>query len=335
MTFRFESPWLLALLILPLILAILPLITQRRNRPASLRYADIRFAVQAGRSWRVLAQPILPIVRLLVMSLIILAAARPQLGQAQEVIKGEGVNIVLALDISGSMASLDFEPQNRLVAAKKVIADFVEERSYDRVGLVVFAANAFNQSPPTIDHPVLLRLLEQVQLASDLKIQDGTAIGLGLANAANMLKDSQVDSRVLILLTDGVNNAGQIDPMTAAEAAKSLDIKVYTIGMGKTGQVPMPAHNIFGQPTVIYQESVIDEETLQEIADVTGGLYFRAEDLTDLQQVYDEINELEKTEIEVTTYSTYQELALWLMTPALFLLLIELLLRKTVLRKIP
>jgi len=335
MSFRFESPWLLALLVVPVILGLMPFILKKRSRPGSLQYADISLARQAGRSWRVLAQPVLPILRLLSMALVIIALARPQSGQAREVVHGDGVDIALALDISGSMSSLDFQPQNRLEAAKQVIADFVKQRSYDRLGLVVFASNAFSQSPPTIDHAVLLRLLEQVKLAPELKIQDGTAIGLGLANAANMLKDSQVKSKIVILLTDGVNNAGQIDPMTAAEAAKSLGLKVYTIGMGKQGQVPVPSVDVFGQQTIVYQESTIDEETLKKIADLTGGKYFRAEDLNALQQIYDEINQLEKSRIEVQIYTSYQELALWLLIPALLLFLSELILRQTLLRRIP
>jgi len=333
--YQFQSPWVLGLLIIPLVLAILPLLSRRYSRPATLRYADISFAAQAGQSWRVWAQPLLPVVRMLALALVIVALARPQQGQAHEIIKGEGVDIALALDISGSMASLDFEPENRLLTAKRVIDEFVSQRGYDRIGLVVFAANAFNQSPPTIDHRVLSRVLNEVNLASALGIPDGTAIGLGLANAANMLKESDVKSKVVILLTDGVNNAGEIDPLTAAEAAKTLGIKVYTIGMGKQGQVPFPSQDFFGREVIVYQESDLDEEILQQIAETTGGKFYRAEDTTQLQQVYDEINSLEKSEIEVQTFATYKELALWFLFPALVLLMFEMLLRQTVLRKIP
>jgi len=268
------------------------------------------------------------------IALIIIALARPQTGQAREIIHGEGVSIALAVDISGSMASLDFQPQNRLEAAKTVIADFVQERPYDQIGLVVFANDAFSQSPPTVDHNVLLRLLDRTKLATALGIQDGTAIGMGLANAGNMLKDAE-GSKVVILLTDGVNNAGQIDPITAAEAAKSLGIKVYTIGMGKTGQVPVPVQDAFGREQVVYQESAIDEATLQQIADATGGIYYRAEDTSGLQKIYDEINALETSEVEIENYTRYRELAGWLLLPALLLLLLELAFRKTVFRKLP
>jgi Ca-activated chloride channel family protein len=275
------------------------------------------------------------LLRLAIIALVIVALARPQTGQAREIITGEGVDIALAVDISGSMASLDFEPENRLEAAKRVIADFVQERPYDQIGLVVFANSAFSQSPPTVDHNVLLRLLNRVELATDLGIEDGTAIGMGLANAGNMLKDSDAKSRVAILLTDGVNNAGQIDPITAAEAAESLGIKVYTIGMGRPGQVPVRVTDAFGREQVVYQESVLDEATLQEIADATGGRYFRAEDTTSLKQIYDEISALEQSQIEIESYTRYQELAAWLLVPALIVLLSEIVLRKTAFRKLP
>ncbi len=204
-------------------------------------------------------RPLLTVGRLLALALLIIGLARPQLAQAKEIVHGEGVDIVIAQDISGSMASLDFQPQNRLEAAKAVVDDFISRRTYDRIGLVVFAHEAFSQSPMTTDHAVLNRLLKQVQLAPDLRVQDGTAIGLGLANAANMLKDSKAKSRVVILLTDGANNAGEIAPETAAEAAQALGIKVYTIGMGRTGQVPVPVDSLFGGKEIVYHESDLDE----------------------------------------------------------------------------
>jgi Ca-activated chloride channel family protein len=335
MIFRLEAPWLLSLLVLVPVLAVWPLVIRRQWRPAGLRFADTSLVANLTRSWRLYLRPMLPMLRLLAIALIILAAARPQTGQAREVIKGEGVDIALALDISGSMASLDFEPQNRLEAAKEVISDFVLERQYDQVGLVVFARNAFSQCPPTVDHNVLLRLLKQTDLATDVGVEDGTAIGMGLANAANMLKDSEAKSKVVILLTDGVNNAGQIDPLTAAEAVQTLGIKVYTIGMGRPGQVPVPIVDALGRNDVTYQESTLDEETLQAIASATGGLYFRAEDTAGLKQIYDEINTLEKSQVEVHTYTRYKELAVWLLFPALLIFLLEMLLRQTVFRRTP
>jgi len=335
MIFRFESPWILSLLLLLPLLAAWPYLIKSWSRPSALRYADVKLAAKSVGSWRLLGQPILSLLRVAIIGLIIVGLARPQTGQAREIISGEGVDIALALDISGSMASLDFEPQNRLEAAKQVIGNFVQERPYDQIGLVVFASDAFSQSPPTVDHNVLQRLLNRTQLATDLGIEDGTAIGMGLANAGNMLKDSQAKSKVVILLTDGVNNAGKIDPVTAAEAAESLGIKVYTIGMGRPGQVPVPVQDMFGRQQIVYQESALDEATLQEIAEATGGRYFRAEDTVGLEQIYDEINSLEQTHIEQESYTRYHELAVWLLVPALLFFLAEIILRKTVFRKLP
>jgi len=317
-------------------LAALTLTTWKRHKPASLRYADVRLASPryAVLSWKVIARRLLPLARLFALALMIVGLSRPQIVNAQQVVKGEGVDISLAIDISGSMASLDIEPNNRLDAAKLVIEDFVEQRPYDRIGMTVFASEAFSQSPLTIDHNVVTRLLERLDLAPELGIDDGTAIGLGLANAANMLKDSQADSRVVILLTDGVNNAGQIDPITAAEAANALGIKVYTIGMGRPGQVPIPQQTLFGEQ-VVMAESQLDEVTLQQIAEITGGKFFRAYDTNELTQVYDEINRLEKSEVEIQTFHHYQELIVFLLVPAIMILLAEIVLRKTILRQIP
>ena len=335
MIFRFESPWFLSLLLLLPVLAAWPVLARRWARPAGLRYADVRRAITARRSWRVTARPMLNMARIVALAFIIVAVARPQTGQAREIVKGEGVDIALALDISGSMASLDFEPQNRLEAAKVVISDFVQGRPYDQIGLVVFASNAFSQSPPTTDHNVLLRLLERTELATDLGIDDGTAIGMGLANAGNMLKDSDAKSKVIILLTDGVNNAGEIDPLTAADAAEALGLRVYTIGMGRPGEVPVPTVDLFGREQIVYQESVLDEATLQEIAARTGGWYYRAQDTSALKEIYDEINSLEKSQVEVERFTRYQELMGWFLIPALALVASEMALRKTVFRKLP
>lgn len=334
MTFRFAAPWLLLLLLAIPILATMPFWAGHRKRPSGLRYADVRLARTKAVSWRLALRRLLPLWRWLGLALLIVALARPQFVEAQQIIRGEGVDIALALDISGSMSSLDFEPQNRLQAAKEVIDSFIGERPYDRIGLVVFASNAFTQSPLTIDHAVLSRLLENVDLAPNLGIEDGTAIGLGLANAANMLKDSEAESKVIILLTDGVNNSGQIDPLTAAEAAKTLGIRVYTVGAGRSGQVPVPQEGLFGTQ-IVYQESVLDEETLRQIADITGGLYYRAKDTEGLRLIYDEINSLEKSDIEIRVFNRYQELAAWVLLPGLLLLLMETVLRQTIFRKIP
>jgi Ca-activated chloride channel family protein len=280
-------------------------------------------------------RPILTGLRLITLTLVILALARPQIVQGRETITGEGVEIALALDMSGSMASLDFEPNNRLEAAKDVINDFIQQRPYDKIGLVVFASEAFSQSPLTLDHNMVTRSLGQIELATDLGIEDGTAIGLGIASAANMLVNSDAESKVIVLLTDGVNNAGQIDPLTAAEAAKALGIKVYTIGAARPGQVPVPVPSIFGGTEIVYQESTLDEETLRQVADITGGQYFRAEDTAGLKSIYDEINTLEKSQVEVQVFNQYTELVALLLLPALVILLFEMILRRTIFRRIP
>jgi len=273
-------------------------------------------------------------LRVVVLVLLVIAVARPQLSRQREVIRGRGVDIVLALDISGSMASLDFEPQNRLEAAKEVIDGFIAEREYDRIGLVVFARDAFSQSPPTFDYDTLRRLLGEIELVTDLGIEDGTAIGQGTAQAAAMLQDSDAKSRVIILLTDGANNAGQIDPLTAGQAAASLGIKVYTIGMGRPGMVPFPVDSLFGSRTRMI-ESDLDEETLQQIADTTGALYFRATDAEGLRNIYEQINQMERSDVDVQVFTRYKELTAWVLLPALALLCLEWLLRRTIFRSLP
>lgn len=330
MIWRFASPWLLILLVAPLSLALLPWLAYRLTRPATLQYSDVRLTTPLSPSLRQRGRFILPVLRLLALALLIVGLARPQSGSSREVITGEGIDIAIVLDISGSMASLDFEP-NRLGAAKRVIRDFIKERQYDRIGLVIFATEAFSQVPPTLDYTVLERVLDETQVSWDIRLDSGTAIGLGLANGANMLRDSDADSRVIVLLTDGANNSGQIDPLTAAEIAKALNIRVYTIGAARPGPAALP----FPDGRIEYRDSEIDEETLRKIADITGGLYFRAEDAQGLRQIYDTINELERSKVEVRTFTRYRELAVWFILPAALLLALEILLHRTIFRTIP
>jgi Ca-activated chloride channel family protein len=327
---RFATPWLLLLLAAPVLLILWPRLTRRRIQMATLQYSDLRLTTHLAPSLRQRAMVVLPLLRYLGLALLIFALARPQSGNAHEIILGEGVDIAIVLDISGSMAALDFEP-NRLGAAKRVITDFINQRQYDRIGLVIFATEAFSQVPPTLDYNVLERILAQTQVSWNIGLDSGTAIGLGLANGANMLRDSDADSRVIVLLTDGANNSGQIDPITAAEIAKALDIRVYTIGAARPGPAALP----FPDGHIEYRDSEIDEETLRQIADITGGLYFRAEDTAGLQKIYDTINQLERSKVEVRTYTRYRELAVWFILPAVFLLTLELLLRRTIFRTIP
>jgi Ca-activated chloride channel family protein len=330
MSLNFATPWLLLLLLLPIGLAGWMVWGWRRTQAATLQYSDLRLATSMAPSLRQRLRFILPILRLLALTLLIVALARPQSGSAREVVLGEGIDIVVVLDISGSMAALDFDP-NRLGAAKRVIHDFIQERKYDRLGFVIFASEAFSQVPPTLDYKVLERVVDDTQVSWDIGLDSGTAIGLGLANGANMLRDSKADSRVIVLLTDGANNSGQIDPMTAAQIAKALGIRVYTIGAARPGPAALP----FPDGRVEYRDSEIDEETLQNIADLTGGLYFRAEDNEGLREIYDTINRLERSQIEVKTFTRYRELAVWLLIPAVLVLVIEILLRKTIFRTIP
>ena len=332
MNFEFASPWLLILVLIIPLLAVRYFQNKKAILPATIQYTKTSLMHGLPTSWRIKLKPLGFVLRLIAITLAILALARPQFVQGRETITGEGVEIALALDISGSMASLDFEPSNRLDASKQVIGDFVGERQYDKLGLVVFASEAFNQSPLTLDHNMLTRSLDQVELATDLGIEDGTAIGLGLANAANMLANSEAESKVVILLTDGVNNTGQIDPLSAAEAAKALGIKVYTIGAARPGQVPVPVQ---GSSRIVYQESVLDEETLVQVADITGGRYFRAEDTSGLKEIYDEINTLEKSKVEVQVFNQYTELVAIFLIPAILIFLVEILLRKTIFRTNP
>ena len=260
----------------------------------------------------------------------VFALARPQSSNSWQTYTSEGIDIVLALDISGSMLAQDLKP-NRLEAAKDVAASFINGRPNDNIGLVVFSAESFTQCPLTTDHTVLLNLFKDIQSGM---IQDGTAIGLGLANAVSRIKDSHAKSKVIILLTDGSNNAGEIAPVTAAEIAKTFGVRVYTIGVGTKGMAPYPFQTAFG---VQYQNIPveIDEATLKQIASTTGGQYFRATDNASLKEIYSEIDQMEKTKISVQEYSKKQEeYKNWALL-VFALLLVEILLRNTLLRNIP
>jgi Ca-activated chloride channel homolog len=331
MILRFAHPWLLLTLLL------VPIVAWQiwRQKPPTLRYSNLDLLPTPAPSFYLGLRWLPLVLRLGALTLLALALARPQSGRETTVIHGEGVDIILAFDVSPSMAALDFDPVNRFEAARQVMLDFIADRAYDRIGLVIFSGQAFTQSPPTFDYEVLTSLLSEIELGLDMGLEGGTAIGMGLAQASRMLQDSTAESRVIILLTDGVNNAGQIDPFTAAQAAAALDIKVYTIGVGRDGQVPFPVDDpLFGSSTQMV-ESELDEETLQQIADLTGGLYFRATDTDGLAQIYDRINIMEKSKVEVQVLTQYTERAVYFLLPALLLLLCEFLLHTTLLRSIP
>ncbi|MCB9451712.1 MAG: VWA domain-containing protein [Anaerolineaceae bacterium] len=331
MIFRFAHPLVLALLPLPPLLWLVSRWLGWRWEAPSLRYSDTRLLAGLPVSWRVRLRRLPDVLRLLAWLLLVVGLARPQSGRSQDIIQGQGVDIVLALDISGSMAGLDFQPQNRLEAAKSVIADFVAGREFDRIGLVVFASDAFQLVPPTLDYPALLRSLGSVRLANELGIGDATAIGQGLATAANMMRTSAAASKVIILLTDGANTAGNFDPITAAQAVATLDMRVYTIGIGKPGLVPFLDSN----GNTITVESDLDEATLGAIADTADGRYFRAEDAADLQQIYEQIDALERSDVEKQVFVRWQEQAWVLLWGGLAALILERVLRHSVFQVVP
>ena len=269
---------------------------------------------------------------MLALALLILALARPQRGAAGEEIHAEGVDIMLVIDVSSSMLAEDFKPNNRLSVGKDVVSDFIKRRDNDRLGMTVFARHAITKTPLTLDHDILLAQLEDVQIGA---IVDGTAIGNAIATAVNRLKESEAESRIMILLTDGENTAGEVDPITAAQLAKTFGIRVYSVGIGRGGQVPYPFRDpLYG---TVYRnvEIPIDEETLTEIATITGAQFFRARDAESLEAVYEEIDALERTEIEQIQYVLYSELAPYFMMLALGFLVSEALLSRTRLARYP
>ncbi|MGB0429056.1 MAG: vWA domain-containing protein [Bacteroidia bacterium] len=274
----------------------------------------------------------LPIaIRSFAIALIIIALARPQTSLSKQEVSTEGIDIVLAIDISSSMLAQDFEP-NRLKAASNVAMEFINGRPNDRIGLVVFAGESFTQCPITTDHKVVLEALEKLE--SGL-VEDGTAIGMGLATAADRLKDSKSKSKVVILLTDGENNKGIIDPKTAAEIAASLKMRVYTIGVGTEGVAPYPVKNRFGQTTLQNVKVNIDEELLEYIANLTGVSYYRATNENKLNDIFEEIDRLEKSRIQVASFKRYSEEFYPLAIAALVLLVIEQLVNLLVIKRIP
>jgi Ca-activated chloride channel family protein len=328
---QFADPWyLLLLLMIPLL--VVRWLWLRRKFRGGLVFPQTTLVSELGGSWTLRFQPWLILFKLAGIALLVVAFARPQLGSSEEDILTEGVDIMVTVDVSGSMAAEDFRPRNRLVVAKQVIQDFVRGRQSDRIGLVIFAARSFTKCPLTIDYDVLLKQIEDVELGV---IDDGTAIGSGLANAVNRLRSSKAKSRVIILLTDGVNNSGEIDPLTAAELARSLGVKVYTVGVGREGIAPFPVNDpIFGRRYVDVQVQ-IDEELLKKISESTGGQYFRSVDKDSLEKIFKTIDSLEKSKISVKSYTHYNEVFGYFLWPGLGLILVESLLSHTRFRKLP
>ena len=298
---------------------------------AAIRISTVEGVRRAPRTWRYWLRHAPFVLRIAAFALMTIALARPQGVEEQSRTDAEGIDIMLAIDISGSMLARDFQP-DRLTAAKEVAGNFVADRHGDRIGLAVFAGEAFTQSPLTTDKSTLQTLLARVRSGV---IEDGTAIGNGLATALNRLRESEAKSKVIILLTDGVNNRGEIAPLMAADIAADMGVKVYTIGVGKRGKAPYPAIDMFGNMTYQMMDVEIDEKTLTEIASRTGGQYFRATDKQKLKAIYDEINQMEKSKVEITNLTIYHEQWVPLLLLALGLLVVEFLFSQIILKRIP
>ena len=342
--FQFQDPWFLALL------AILPLIawwSSRSGPESAVQFSSIRVAKQVSRSRKSRPGRFMVLLRMLALTALIAALARPQIGNINDTTEAEGIDIVITLDLSGSMRALDLSTDDeiltRLDAAKNVVDDFIDKRGYDRIGLVAFASDAFVVSPLTLNHTWLKKNLDRLELGEING--NGTAIGTALGASVNRLRNHEARSRIVILLTDGENNSGSLSPMGAAEAARSFGVKVYTIATGKKGRVAVPQsdengrvlRDSKGEP--IYrgrtEYSDYDSGELEEIAKLTGGRFFSATKDGDLERIYDEINSLETTKVELRSYATYTELFFWPALAGLVLLGLEQLLSNTRYRRLP
>ena len=323
-------------LLLLLIPYIVWYILRRKRSEASMQVSTTRMYMHAPKSWKVYLLHAPFLLRIVAFVMIILVLARPQTTDNWQNSEIEGIDIMLAMDISTSMLAEDLKP-NRLEAAKQVAAEFINGRPNDNIGLSIFAGEAFTQCPLTVDHGVLLNLFQSVSCEMIYRgmIEDGTALGMGLANAVTRLKDSKAKSKVIILLTDGVNNRGELSPLTAAEIAGKFGIRVYTIGVGTNGTAPYPVRTYGGAVQYIQTPVEIDEQTLTQIAGTTNGNYFRATSNSKLKEVYEEIDKLEKTKLSVKEFSKREEEYEVFALIAFLAILLELLLRNTVLKKIP
>jgi Ca-activated chloride channel family protein len=333
----FANPWCLLLLVL------IPVIGWFMARPgksgsALAAYPDLRLLGSRVGGLRPFLARHLPWMRLAVLFFLIIGMARPQVSAGVKDIGGSGIDIMLCMDISGSMQAEDFKPKNRFTVAREVLREFISQAGANRLGLVVFAGQAFTQSPLASDHAIVSQLLERVNIGM---LEDGTAIGMGLATAANRLQASKARSKVIILLTDGVNNRGEIDPPTAAQAAAALGIKIYAIGVGKEGGAPVPVPDpLFGKRYLRdaggnLVMTKLDEETLKKIAKITGGQYFRATDAETLRAIYQQIDKMEKSEFTAKRERKYNELLAKYLWPGVILLLVQFVLGATWLRKAP
>jgi Ca-activated chloride channel family protein len=332
----FAHPYLLLLLLL---LPLAAWLKGRRGQPPAFIYSSVQLLRGVLNITRSRSGALLSSLRWLALALFVIALAQPRLTKSESKVTASGVDIVVALDLSGSMRSEDFEVRgrrvNRFNMARDVLKQFIDKRSNDRIGLVVFAAQSFIATPLSLDHDFLLQNLDRLQIGTIN--EDQTAIGSALSTALNRLREVKSKSKIVILMTDGQNNAGKIAPLTAAEAAQALNVKVYTVGVGMRGMAPMPVgRNPFTGETVYQSVPVdIDEDTLQKIADKTGGKYYRADNAERFQAIYSEIDKLEKTEAEVKKFAQHRELFAWVISPGLGLLLLEILLQHTLWRRLP
>lgn len=329
----FKDPWIL--LFIPVVLIVLYFLV-RRQRPVNIRFPSKELAAGLPVSWKIRFRHLPSILRAIALALFLVALAGPRAVLKQTLHESEGVDIVLAIDASGSMAAEDFaiggQRYNRLDVVKNVVREFIDHRSGDRIGLVTFAALAYTVCPLTTDYAWLTTNLERIRLGM---ITDGTAIGSAINSSLTRFKNSEAKSKVIILLTDGVNNAGEIDPLTAARAAQALGVKIYAIGAGTQGFAPFPVQDVFGRKVYQQVRIDIDEKLLQGIAQVTGGKYFRATDTESLRTIYSVIDTLEKTRIEQAGYFEYDELFTRVLLAALMILVIEFVLSNTLLLRMP
>ena len=331
---EFQHPYFLFLI---LVVLILPFLRGGLRIRGSIRFSNTQLAGSLGTVSKSKAGRWLAFLRALALSLLVIALARPRLGHGETELEASGIDIVLAVDISGSMRAEDFKIGgkffNRLEVVKKVIKEFIEKREADRIALIAFAGEPYLVSPLTLNHDWLMKNLERLEIG--LIAEDGTAIGSALIMSANRLRDLEAKSKVVILLTDGVNNSGSIQPVTAAEAAAAIKVKVYTIAAGTKGKARVPVTDYLGRTRYRNVETDVDEPTLIEIAKLTKGAFFRATDTKELEDIYSQIDELEKTEIKLKNFTYYDELFIWPLLLGLFFILLEYLLANTRLKTLP
>lgn len=326
------NPWMfLFLLTVPLM--IWYFIKKKAQKNTFILYSDTKI-IQENYKLKFMPEKIIFFIRITAILLLIFACAGPRKGLVTEEILTKGIDIMICLDTSTSMAALDFKPDNRLNVAKEVVEKFIKGRKNDRIGIVVFGGVSFLQAPLTLDSSALLEFLQNVQIG--ITESDGTAIGSAIGTAVNHLKESDGKSKIIILVTDGRNNAGKIDPVTSARLAQAEEIKIYTVGVGTEGEVPFQIKDpVFGVPRIVYLKESLDDKLLTKIANITDALYFRATDPEALYNIFDKINQLEKIDIKIKKHTQYKEKYPYFLWPGLILFFIEVLLANTIWRKIP